>query len=332
MVTRYAAAAAVVVMACSAPMSGTDAGEDASVVMPVSALKAGYNARFDGWPADAGAMVGAAAFDGTVFAATGGQVLSLPLTDTRWAPLALTLETDEVVTSLKRIDSTIVVTTAGPSGGALWLKPASGEFAKSANAPAKKLWGVVKKGSEFLLATSGGLFAASDLTGMWVKRTRVETGTPFVGKVSRLVAGAGQLRMFAAGDSTASTGGLFYSDDTGINWAASSVKGNVRALEADGTAVLLETSVDGQQRSDNYGNTFKPMTVGGGVSGFAFGASLVFAATDAGVQTSADLGATWGADSQANAPVGPARRVFTSGSLLVVDTEAGPLLATQSAP
>ena len=325
---RYTCLVAVVVMACGAP-SGSDGGTDAGVDAGVkSTLKAGFNARPNGWPGDGGLMIGAALYDGVVYAGTASQVLSLSLSEEQWQPVALTLETDEVFTSIKRLDTTIVVTTAAPSGGSLYLKPAGGEFAKATNAPSKKMWSVVKKGSEFLLATSGGLFAATDLNGMWVKRTRIEAGTPFSGKVTRLVAGAGQLRMFASGDKAQSTGGLYVSDDTGVNWAASTVKGNVLALDADGTTTLVETSVDGQRRSDNYGNTFKTLTVGAGVSAFLLANGTTWAATDAGLKTSADLGVTWSDDTQANVPTTGLRGLFNSGSLLVVDTEAGPTLAT----
>lgn len=281
--------------------------------------------RADGWPASA-RLRGAAVLDNVLFVATDQGVLSLPAAETRWAPVTTPLTGDLRPTSLQRVDQSLVMTAAGASTGGLFIKPFDGDWAKVTGAPSTPGWALVKKSSQWLLATTGGLFAAATLDGPWTQRSA--TATPlFTRPVTRLVAAAAQQKLFATGEQA--QGGLFESIDVGQTWVASSPMGQVEALAASGAFVLVSTATDGQLRSDNYGNTFRaaraPLT--GGVLTYVAQGARFWAGGNGGLFRSDDDGVTFTDASQGLTQGTAVRGIFFAGSYLVVDTPDGPWLS-----
>ncbi len=284
-----------------------------------------YTRRADGWPAGAH-VLGAAVLDNVLFVASDQGVLSLAATETRWVEVTTPLTGDLKPTSLQRVDQSLVMTAAGATTGGLYVKAFDGAWAAVAAAPAKPAWQLVKKSATWLLATTGGLYAAADLQGPWTRRSAVGT-TLFTQPTTRLVAAPAQQKLFATG-TTAALNGLFESADLGITWVASTPRGQVDALTANGAIVLVSTATDGQQRSDNYGNTFRPGTapITSGVLTYVAQGTRLWAGGNGGLHSSDDDGATFTANA-GGLPSGTAvRALFFAGSYALVDTADGPWL------
>lgn len=291
-----------------------DAGLDAG---PPIIVLASFTLRGDGWPTGE-ALVGAALLDNVLYAASTSALFALPLTQTAWQPVAT--PDGGAPTSLQRFGTTLAMTVAGSSGKSVWTRTVDADWSELTTAPAAPAWALVHKGSEYLLATSRGLYAAPDLGATsWGKRTALP---PFTAPVSALVAAAGQQRLFSIADA-----GLFTSDTAGATWATGVVTSAVSALSAGGAYAFAALAADaGELRSDNYGATFKPMPtpVGATVEVFLFDQNRVWAGTGSGLVLSDDLGVTWSADTH-GLPAGlEVRNVIVAGSLLVVDTPNGP--------
>jgi hypothetical protein len=296
-----------------ASTSTDDAGVDAGP--PIIALAA-FTLRSDGWPTGE-PLLGAALLDNVLYAASASGLRALPLTQTAWQPVST--PDGGRPSSLQRLGTTLVATVGSGTGKGVWTKTVDTEWLELSGAPAAPAWALTRRGTEYLLATSKGLYAANDLASSWGRRT---AAAPFTGVVDALVAGVGQQRLFAIAD-----GGLTFSDSAGATWAGGLVTGQVTTLSGSGAYVFAARQADaGELRSDNYGATFKPMPtpVGAPVAALLFDQSLVWAGTSAGLETSDDLGVSWSADTH-GLPAGLAvRRVVVAGSLLVVDTADGP--------
>ncbi len=171
-------------------------------------------------------------------------------------------------------------------------------------------YALVKKDDEFLLTTTGALMASTDGT-VWTKRS---SDAIFAKPVSVLVAAAAATRMFALVD-----GALEYSDDSGATWTTGLVTGTVAAVQAAGANVMVQTST-GTVRSDNYGNTFHAVDIGGTAQAFAISSDHVYAGIGTGLRVSSDGGATWSTSGD-GLPVGSAvNQLFLSGAALVAST------------
>lgn len=281
-----------------------------------------YTLRSEGWPANA-RVRGAAVLDNVLFVATDQGLLSLRATDTRWLPVTTPLMGDVKPTSLDRFDQSLVMTAAGAAGGGLYVKTLDADWAQVTTAPSTASWTIVKKSSEWLLVTTGGLYKATALAGPWARRSALNTPL-FAMPVTRFVAAPAQQKLFGAG----STGGLFESSDVGATWTASALRGTVEAIAAQGAFVLVSTSMDGQQRSDNYGNTFRPATtpISSGVLTYVADGPRFWAAGNGGLLSSEDDGVTFTANS-GGLPAGTAvLGLFFAGSYALAETTAGPYL------
>ncbi len=304
------------------PDGGTraDAGPIDAGPQPIKYTR--YTKRTDGWPTGA-RVVGAASLDNVLYVATDQGLMSLPAIDTRWVAVMTPLLGDVKPTSLSRVDQSLVMTAAGAAGGGLFVKPLDGAWAQVTTAPMTPGWLLVKKSTSWLLATTGGLFAAPALSGPWARRSTIGTAL-FTARLARLVAAPSQQKIFASG----ATGGLFESADLGVTWVASSPRGTVDAIAADGAVVVVSTSMDGQQRSDNYGNTFRPLAapISTGVSFYVAENSRFWAGGSGGLASSSDNGLTF-TDNSDGLPVGMAvRALFFAGSYAIVDTSDGPFI------
>ncbi|MDP1827308.1 MAG: hypothetical protein Q8L48_28800 [Archangium sp.] len=299
---------------------GFDAGPFDAGPQPIKYEQ--YLKRTDGWPA--GARVrGAAVLDNVLYVASDQGLLSLDATQTRWATVTTPLTGDVKPTSLDRIDQSLVMTAAGAAGGGLYVKVLDGAWTQVTTAPSTPSWTLVKKSTDFLLATTGGLFASQTLSGPYVRRSVVNTAV-FAAPLTQLVAAPAQQKLFAWGVS----GGLFESIDSGRNWTASTLRGPVEALAAMGAFVVVSTGMDGQQRSDNYGNTFRPAAnpIAGGVLLYVSDGTKFWAGGNGGLKSSADDGVTFTDDSD-GLPTGTAvRALFFAGSYAIVDTPEGPFI------
>ncbi len=314
--------------------TGTAGDADAGVTVDAGPVDAGpqpikydrYTRRTDGWPAGA-RVLGAAVVDNVLFVASDQGLLSLGAADTRWAVAPTPLSGDVKPTSLQRVEQTLVLTAAGATAGGLYVKPFDGDWAQVSAAPSKPTWLLVKKSTDFLLATTGGLYAASALSGPWARRSPVGTML-FTRATTRLVAAPSQQKLFASGDPAGALGGLYESSDLGVTWAPNGLRGLVEALGATGAFVVASTSMDGQQRSDNYGNTFRPATapIAGGVLTYVVQGTRIWAGGDGGLKSSDDNGLTF-TDNADGLPVGTSvRGLFFAGSYAIADTVDGPWL------
>ena len=281
-----------------------------------------FTKRADGWPT--GARVrGAAVLDNVLFVASDQGVLQLPAIDTRWTAVTTPLTGDLKPTSLDVIDQSLVMTAAGASLGGLFVKPYDGAWAAVATAPPSPAWLLTKKSTDYLLATTGGLFKATALTGPWTRRSAANTPV-FTAAIAQFAAAPSQAKLFAAG----ATGGLFESADVGATWTASTLRGTVNALAATGAFVLVATSMDGQQRSDNYGNTFRPAAtpLTDTPALYVVQGTRFWAGGSGGLLSSDDNGVTFTANSD-GLPTGTAvRALFFAGSYAIVDTADGPYI------
>lgn len=307
---------------------GATAGADAGAVDagPPPITYTQFTHRADGWPAGA-RLRGAAVLDNVLFAATDQGLLSLGAAATAWVSEATPLVGDVKPTSLQRVDQSLVMTAAGASGGGLYVKPFDGPWAKVSAAPGTPCWLLVKKSTDWLLATTGGLFTATTLDGPWTARSAPATPL-FTRPLTRLVAAPGQQKLFASGDPAGGFGGLFESIDLGVTWTTSSPRGQVEALAASGAFVVLSTSMDGQQRSDNYGNTFKPVAtpVSTGVLTYVAQGTRFWAGGNTGLLRSDDDGVTFVDAALGLPPSTAVRALFFAGRYALVDTPSGPYL------
>ena len=143
-----------------------------------------YTRRTDGWPTGA-RVLGAASLDNVLYVASDQGLLSLAAAETRWVAVTTPMMGDVKPTSLTRVDQSLVMTAAGATGGGLYVKPLDGAWAQVTAAPMTPSWLLVKKSTSWLLATTGGLFAAPALSGPWARRSTL--GTPlFMAPLARL--------------------------------------------------------------------------------------------------------------------------------------------------
>lgn len=313
----------VVFAGCSPGMIEPDGGTpfDAGVVDagPPAIRYTQFTKRVDGWPM-AAVVKGAATLDGVLYAATDLGLFALESTETRWAAVPSPLSGDVKPTSLQRVDQSLVMTAAGATGGGLYVKPYDGDWAQVSAAPTRPTWALAKRGSEWLMPTTGGLMRAATLEGPWTRRSAM--GTPLFAAPVRLFAAApAQQKLFAAGDSA----GLFESTDLGATWATSAPRGTVAALAATGAFVIVVTSMDGQQRSINYGNTFYAAAnpVPGIVLTAVANGARFWAGTSDGLFASDDDGATFVAEPDGLPAGGSVRGLFFAQGYAVADTSDG---------
>lgn len=280
-----------------------------------------FTRRADGFPSTA-RLTGAAVLDGVLYASSTEGLFALPPTEPRWEARTLPLAAGVTATSLQRVDQALVLTAAGPSSGGLYRRTIDDDWAAIAGAPTAPCWALVRKSTEWLLATSAGLYAAPTLDGPWALRGTATT-VPFTSRVAHLVAAPAQQKLFAA----AASGSLYESANLGATWAASTPRGTVNALAAAGAYVWVDVSMDGQQRSDNYGNTFRaaPATVDGLLS-YAVQGTTLWATTASGLSRSDDQGATWQAANDGLPSGTSVLRLFFAGGYVVADTPDGPFV------
>jgi len=248
---------------------------------------------------------GTAQFDGALYAVAGTGLYKLSTGSRRWE----TVELNATATSVARIDTALWVTA---SDGARLYKLALGDdrFTPVATAPAAPAYALLKKGSVVLLATASGLMASADRGATWVTKT-VEA--PFNGPVA-LVASPAALRTFALAGTV-----LWHSDDSGATWSTGLIGGEVKAISAEAEFALVQTSA-GTLRSENYGNTFRPLDLGATAQSFAASGTRAYAGTMMGMRVSDDSGKTW-RDSSNGLPAGaPVLQLFLAGGTLVAST------------
>lgn len=239
-------------------------------------------------------ITSAAALDGSLYALvkdTAGKtnLFRLPSGADAWQAVALPVTGQERPTFITRLDFSLVVTAADSAGqGGLFQYSLGDEAWKKLPAPNHAGSFVVKRGSEWLWATTQGLFASADRGGNWSKRSVPGTAL-FSQPVRRLVASPAAARLFAVSNA----GVLMHSDDAGASWNQGLVDGDVTALVAQGSFVLAETAA-GTLRSDNYGGTFHPLSMDAKVVSFAtLGNMQLVAATAGDVRSSDNGGSTW---------------------------------------
>lgn len=324
--TWCAAALALVVAGCEGNAGEPDAGNmmraDAGLFdagPPVISYNQ-FTLRSNGWPSGA-RVLGAAVLDNAVFVANTQGVVALPVTATTWINISTPLSGDVKPTSLVKVDQSLVLTAAGASSGGVYVRSFDATDWTAVTSPPNPTWSIVKKGSEFLLSTTGGLYASAALTGPWVRRSPVNTPL-FTAPIGRFVAAPAQAKIFASGVS----GPLFESADLGVTWTASAPRGAVEALAATGSFVLVSSAMDGQQRSDNYGNTFRPQAtpISDGVLFYVAEGTRFWAGGNGGLKSSEDNGVTF-TDNNDGLPTGiPIRALFFAGSYVIADTPDGP--------
>lgn len=270
----------------------------------------------DGLPAQP-ALAGTAQLDGTLYAVANGQLYALSNGMNRWSQVENMLKASEHATSVARLDLSIYLTAADGAGhGGLYrLSISDDAFARVAGAPDKEVYAIVKKDGALLMTTPGALLVSKDQGATWTVRS---SDPIFTSGVSALVASPSALRMFAV-----VSGKLWHSDDSGATWSDGQINGlgngQVTAIQAAGAYVLLQTDA-GTLRSDNYGNTFHAVDVGGTVGAFAISGLHAFAGTGSGLRVSEDGGATW-VDASRGLPAGSAvRQLYLSGGALVAST------------
>lgn len=313
------------VIACTGSVEEPDAGTtvDAGPVdagpQPIKYTQ--FTLRNNGWPSGA-AVRGAVVFDNVLYAANDQGLFALPATDVTWKKDTSPLTGDLLPSSLVRFDQTLVLTAAGASAGGVWVKTLDDDWTQVAGAPTAPTWSISRKSGQYLLVATGGLYVADALDGAW--RQRSDAGV-FAAPVRTFAAAPAQQKLFAASTT------LFESNDQGATWVASALTGTVEALAASGAFVLASTSGDGQRRSDNYGNTFKPQTspIQSGVSFYVAQGETFWAGGNGGLFTSADDGLTFTAV-QNGLPSGVALRgVYFAGGYVIADTVDGPYLTQQ---
>jgi hypothetical protein len=251
---------------------------------------------------------GIAHLDGTVYLVVDGQLFSLASAAQVWSAVVLPLAAGERVTSITRVDLALFVTT---TEGLVRLDWGEAAAVRVAAAP-KAASALLKKGSELLLATSSGLFVSKDKGASFTLRS---SAAVFTRPLKALVGAPAATRIFAAGE----TGGLFHSDDAGATWIGGLVSGEVQAISAAGEFVLVQTA-SGTVRSDNYGNTFHPASVGAQPLGFGFSGKKAFAGKMTGVRVSDDGGKVWRDGNEGLPPASQVRSLWVAGPAVVAAT------------
>lgn len=313
----------VTLLGCTGTVGDTDAGQPAADAgfdagpRPIEYTQ--FTQVAAGWPTNA-VINGAATLDSVLYVSTDRGLWALEATSTQWAPVVIPLIHDAPPTSLALVGQQLVMTAAGESAGGLFVRPFDGEWAQAAGAPVVPCWALRQRNGEWLLVTTGGLFAASALEGAWTRRS--SEGEPLFGAaITHFVASAAAQKLFADG---AFDAGLYESIDEGATWGLT-LDGGVQALAADGAQALL--ALDGQQlRSDNYGSTFHAATqpLSGSVSQLVFQGGRVWAATSEGLFVSGDRGLTFSEALEGFPSGAAARGIWFAGSYAVVDTTGGP--------
>ncbi len=235
-------------------------------------------------------------------------------------------------------DRTLYLTTADANagtGGVYTLRFADEPWRRVETAPALPLSALLRRNGELLVAASGalataGLYSSRDGGVTWARRAEAQGAAAFLAHpVRALVASPAAQRMFAVGDAGAGFAGLFSSDDGGATWGPAALKGEVIDLAASDAFVLASTTEVGEQRSDNYGSTFHPMTMGQGKAATAFFVSgaRALAATSGGVLVSDDGGATWRNASEGLPSPVELSRVYIAGRTAVAAGPSGVFIA-----
>lgn len=314
-----------ILTACSGTVGETDAGQQPDAGLfdagPPPIKYTQFTSRSNGWPSGA-AVRGAAVFDNVLYAANEQGLYALPATETTWKRDTNPLTGDLQPSSLQRFDQTLVLTAAGASAGGVWTKTLDTDWTKVTTAPGLPAWALVRKSNSYLLVTTGALYAADAVDGTYAERS--DAGV-FAQPVRTLVAAPAQQKLFAAGAS------LFESNDQGVTWSPSPLRGAVEGLAATGAFVVVSTAIDGQQRSDNYGNTFRaqgsPLT--SGVLFYGAQGSTFWAGNNAGLFRSDDDGATF-VEALDGIPAGTAvRGLYFAGGYVIADTVDGPYVTQQ---
>ncbi|MGA9520132.1 MAG: sialidase family protein [Myxococcaceae bacterium] len=242
----------------------------------------------------------------------------------------------EVFGTVAVFDRALYVTTADVNAGtgALYtLRFADDPWKRIETAPALPLSALFRRSGELLVAASGsaataGLYSSRDGGVTWSRRTAAQgTAAFFAHPVRALVASPSAQRLFAVGDASAGFGGLFSSDDAGATWTAAALKGEVIDLAAGDAYVLVSTTEEGEQRSDNYGSTFHPVSLGTSAYAFFVSGSRALAATSGGVFVSDDGGATWRSASEGLPSPVELRRVYLAGRTAVAAGPSGVFIA-----
>lgn len=325
MTWRTAAVLSLALLGCPGEAPGPDGGTEVDAGLPDAGPPAivytQFTRRADGLPTGA-RLSGAAVLDGVLYASTSAGLFALPPTETRWESRALSLPAGAEPTSLQRVDQALVLTAGGAATGGLYRRTIDDDWAPVSGAPTVPCWALVKKSTEWLLATSAGLYAAPAVTGPWALRGTATTA-PFTARVAHLVAAPAQQKIFAA----AQGGGLYESANLGATWAASAPRGAVNALAASGAFVWVDVATDGQQRSDNYGNTFRPApAMVSGLLSWTVQGTTLWATTQGGLSRSDDDGATWQPANDGLPSGTPVLRLFFAGGYVVADTSDGPFV------
>jgi hypothetical protein len=264
-------------------------------------------------------LAGTAQLDGTLYAVANDGLYALPSGSSKWTQVDV-MQTGERATSITRIDTAIYMTTSDGAGhGGLYRRSlADDTFTAVAGAPNEESYALLKKDGELLMTTTGALLASSDSGATWKVRS---TAALFASPVTQLVASPAALRMFVV-----VSGALYHSDDSGATWSDGIIQDQIVAISAAGQYVLVQTA-SGTVRSDNYGNTFHPVDIGGSAATFVISGQQAFAGTTTGLRASGDAGATW-KDANNGLPAGTAvTQLFLSGGALVASTGAGVYVA-----
>ncbi|MGV3625426.1 MAG: hypothetical protein ACO1OB_31740 [Archangium sp.] len=313
------------ITACTGTAGDADAGPaDAGLQFdagPQPIKYTQFTSRANGWPSGA-TLRGAAVLDNVLYAANDQGIYALPAIETTWRRETSPLTGDLVPTSLQRIDQTLVLTAAGATSGGVWSRDVDTAWTRVITAPDLPTWSMVRKSSDYLLVATGGLFASDAFDGTFAQRS--DAGV-FAQPVRTFVAAPAQQKLFAAVTS------LFESTDNGATWNASTLRGAVEGLAASGAYVLVSTATDGQQRSDNYGSTFRPQSapLTGGVLFYTSQGTTFWAGNSAGLSRSDDLGGTF-TEALNGIPANTAvRGLYFAGTYVVADTVDGPYVNQQ---
>lgn len=299
--------------------SSFDAGRPDAGPPPIKYTQ--FTSRSNGWPSGA-AVRGAAVLDNVLYAANDQGIYALPATEVTWRRETNPLTGDLVPTSLQRIDQSLVLTAAGSTSGGVWWRDVDTEWARVVTAPDVPTWSLLRKSSDYLLVGTGGLYGSDAFDGTYAQRS--DAGV-FAQPVRTFVAAPAQQLMFAAGASLAE------SRDNGVTWSPSTLRGTVDGVAASGAFVVVSTSMDGQQRSDNYGSTFRAQTapLTGGVTFYVAQGSTFWAGNNGGLFRSDDNGATF-TEALNGLPANTAvRGLYFAGGYVVADTVDGPYVTQQ---
>lgn len=280
-----------------------------------------FTSRSNGWPS--GAVVrGAAVLDNVLYAANDQGIYALPSTETTWRRETSPLTGDVQPTSFQRVDQKLVLTAAGATAGGVWTREVDTAWTQVTTAPQTPTWSLTRKSSEYLLVATGGLFASDAVDGMYGERS--DAGI-FTQPVRTFVAAPAQQKLFAASTS------LFESIDLGATWAPSTLTGAVEGLAATGAFVVVATSTDGQQRSDNYGNTFRAQSspLSSDVIFYVSQGSVFWAGTNDGLFRSDDNGVNFVAAGNGLPANTAVRGLYFAGGYVVADTVDGPYVNQQ---